>query len=74
MQMGLSDTHRLELLGFPLFARQMYDTLGIVGASALLAGLVTCMIPMPFVFYRIGSRIRERSNLGPKETVKQFPA
>jgi hypothetical protein len=52
----------------------MYDTLGIVGASALLAGLVTCMIPMPFVFYRIGARIRERSNLGPKGTVKQFPA
>lgn len=49
--------------GFPLFARQMYDRLGTVGASALLAGLVTCMVPLPFVFYRIGAGIRERSNL-----------
>jgi hypothetical protein len=41
----------------------MYERLGTVGASALLAGLVTCMIPLPFVFYRIGAGIRERSNL-----------
>lgn len=52
----------------------MYDTLGIVGASALLAGLVTCMIPMPFVFYRIGERTREKSDLGPKVKVKENPA
>lgn len=52
----------------------MYDTLGIVGASALLAGLVTCMIPMPFVFYRIGARIREKTNISPQETVKETMA
>ena len=32
---------------FPLFARQMYDTLGTVGATALLAGLTTAMAPLP---------------------------
>ena len=53
----------LRSVGFPLFARQMYDRLGTVGASALLAGLVTCMIPLPFVFYRIGARIRQQSDL-----------
>lgn len=51
-------------IGFPLFARQMFSRLGTFGASALLAGLVTCMLPLPFVFYRIGGRIRERSKFG----------
>ena len=32
---------------FPLFARQMYDRLGTVGATALLAGLTTVMAPLP---------------------------
>ncbi|KAI0684802.1 major facilitator superfamily domain-containing protein, partial [Cytidiella melzeri] len=46
---------------FPLFARQMYDTLGTVGATALLAGLTTVAAPLPFVFYRIGARLRASS-------------
>lgn len=33
--------------GFPLFATQMYDRLGTVGATALLAGLCTLMAPLP---------------------------
>lgn len=33
--------------GFPLFAGQMYDTLGTVGATALLAGLTTVIAPVP---------------------------
>ena len=33
--------------GFPLFAGQMYDRLGTVGATALLAGLTTIVIPLP---------------------------
>lgn len=33
--------------GFPLFAGQMYHKLGTVGATALLAGLMTIMAPLP---------------------------
>ncbi|TFY76054.1 hypothetical protein EWM64_g7958 [Hericium alpestre] len=33
--------------GFPLFANAMYDRLGTVGATALLAGLMTVMAPLP---------------------------
>jgi hypothetical protein len=33
--------------GFPLFAGQMYETLGTVGATALLAGLCALMAPLP---------------------------
>ena len=32
---------------FPLFAGQMYDRLGTVGATALLAGLTTLAVPIP---------------------------
>ncbi|KAJ7162170.1 major facilitator superfamily domain-containing protein [Mycena filopes] len=46
---------------FPLFAAAMYRRLGTVGATALLAGLTTLMAPLPFIFYRIGPRLRARS-------------
>ncbi|KAI9457362.1 major facilitator superfamily domain-containing protein [Boletus coccyginus] len=46
---------------FPLFAGAMYDRLGTVGATALLAGLTTIMAPLPFIFYRIGGRLRMSS-------------
>jgi hypothetical protein len=32
---------------FPLFAGQMYDALGTVGATVLLAGITTAMAPLP---------------------------
>ena len=32
---------------FPLFAKQMYNALGTVGATALLAGVATAMAPLP---------------------------
>lgn len=46
---------------FPLFAGAMYNKLGTVGATALLAGLTTLMAPLPFIFYRIGPKLRSRS-------------
>ncbi|KAJ7141175.1 major facilitator superfamily domain-containing protein [Mycena epipterygia] len=46
---------------FPLFAGAMYQKLGPVGATALLAGLTTVMAPLPFIFYRIGARLRANS-------------
>ncbi|KAF9219406.1 MFS general substrate transporter [Gyrodon lividus] len=46
---------------FPLFAGAMYDRLGTVGATALLAGLTTIMAPLPFIFYRIGAQLRMKS-------------
>jgi hypothetical protein len=49
--------------GFPLFGTQMYDRLGVVGASALLAGLLALAAPFPFLFYRYGATIRARSKM-----------
>ncbi|KII94713.1 hypothetical protein PLICRDRAFT_47737 [Plicaturopsis crispa FD-325 SS-3] len=53
---------------FPLFAPAMYNRLGTVGATALLAGLATLMAPLPFVFFRIGQRLRERSRFAVSST------
>jgi len=49
--------------GFPLFARAMYERLGVIGASCLLGGLGACFIPIPILLHRYGHRLRERSNL-----------
>jgi len=46
---------------FPLFAGTMYNRLGTVGATALLAGLTALMAPLPFIFYRIGPGLRKKS-------------
>lgn len=46
---------------FPLFAGQMYQKLGTVGATALLAGIMTLCAPLPFVFGHMGARLRAKS-------------
>ncbi|SPO25355.1 related to multidrug resistant protein [Ustilago trichophora] len=46
---------------FPLFAKQMYTGMTPQGASAFLAALNVLMIPVPFVFYKYGKRIRAKS-------------
>jgi len=46
---------------FPLFTTQMYARLGPDWASGLCAFLTLAMAPLPFVFYRIGARLRKRS-------------
>ncbi|CAO1618492.1 unnamed protein product [Sympodiomycopsis kandeliae] len=47
--------------GFPLFAKQMYARLGTQWASTLLAFLALLMLPIPFVLYKFGPRIRSWS-------------
>ncbi|KAF9650493.1 MFS general substrate transporter [Thelephora ganbajun] len=46
---------------FPLFTSAMYNALGTVGATALVAGLAALFAPLPFIFYRIGARLRAQS-------------
>ncbi|KAI0344743.1 MFS general substrate transporter [Trametopsis cervina] len=55
---------------FPLFSNQMYNRLGTVGATALLAGLMTIMAPLPFIFGSIGERMRNRSPFAFKSSPK----
>lgn len=50
----------------PLFTRYMFDNLGVGGAGSLIGGIATLLAPIPFVFYKYGGPIRERSKFTPK--------
>jgi MFS family permease len=43
---------------FPLFTKQMYNSLGIHWASSVPAFLAVACIPLPFLFYKYGASIR----------------
>lgn len=46
---------------FPLFTQQMYDSLGIQGATGLVSGLGTVLACTPFLIFIYGARLRARS-------------
>ncbi|KAH8197358.1 hypothetical protein TruAng_008488 [Truncatella angustata] len=46
---------------FPLFARSLFVQLGVGPGNSLLGGIAVLFIPIPFVFYRYGERIRKWS-------------
>lgn len=46
---------------FPLFGLQMYERMGIHWASTFLALLGCLLIPVPFLFYRYGEKLRSLS-------------
>jgi multidrug resistance protein len=46
---------------FPLFGIQMYNNLGYHWATTLLAFLTLAMMPFPYIFFRYGGRIRQKS-------------
>lgn len=43
--------------GFPLFATQMFDKLGIDWAGSLLGFLAVAFMPIPFLFYMFGEKV-----------------
>lgn len=51
--------------GFPLFARQMIDGMGIQWAGTLLGCVAVVLVPLPVLFYLKGAKIREKSTFAP---------
>lgn len=49
--------------GFPLFSKQMFETMGVQWACTLLGCLAAVMIPIPFLFRVYGARLRGKSRL-----------
>ncbi|PWY98581.1 putative mfs-multidrug-resistance transporter [Testicularia cyperi] len=47
--------------GFPLFASQMYEKLNPQWASSLLGFIALVMVPIPFVLFKFGPKIRAMS-------------
>ena len=52
--------------GFPLFATQMFEKLGVNWAGSLLAFLALALAPIPVLFYVFDERIRRSSKYAPK--------
>ena len=50
----------LMAAGFPLFATQMYERLGVDWATSLLGFICVVMIPFPVLFYMYGEKLRAR--------------
>jgi len=61
----------LSAAGFPLFARQMFNGLGIQWAGTLLGAFSALLVPIPVLFYLYGRKLRERSKFAP--TMKRKP-
>lgn len=49
----------------PLFTQYMFDALGVGGGGSLIAGVACLLAPIPFIFYKYGGPIRERSKFAP---------
>jgi len=47
---------------FPLFTTQMYRGMGIEWATSLLGFISVSLVPLPFIFFCYGHRIRARSS------------
>jgi MFS transporter, DHA1 family, multidrug resistance protein len=54
--------------GFPLFASAMYKNLGVAWASSTLAFLGIAFIPIPYVLFIYGKRLRMMSKHARKDT------
>lgn len=55
---------------FPLFASYMFEGIGINYGMTLLGCVAALLIPMPFVFYFYGKRIRGKSKFAPAPDLK----
>jgi DHA1 family multidrug resistance protein-like MFS transporter len=53
--------------GFPLFAVQMFHNLGVEWAGSLLGFLAVAFLPIPFLFYIFGKRLRKFSRYAPTD-------
>lgn len=47
--------------GLPLAARPMFHAMGVGPAVSLLGGIACAALPIPFVFYKYGARLRKAS-------------
>jgi MFS family permease len=59
---------------FPLFTIQMYTNLGIGWASSLFGFISIALLPVPFIFAKIGPTLRARSKYGYTAYFKKIAA
>ena len=59
---------------FPLFTTKMYEKLGVQWASTLIGLVSLVLAPIPFLFFKYGAKIRERSRFVPHEDLRRVVA
>lgn len=47
---------------FPLFSKQLFNNLGVHWGSSLIGFIALGMLPIPYLFYKYGSRIRAKTS------------
>jgi DHA1 family multidrug resistance protein-like MFS transporter len=57
--------------GFPLFATAMFNNLGVDWAGSLLGFLAVAFLPIAFLFYIFGERLRKSSSYAPTDFGKK---
>ncbi|TVY59640.1 putative transporter, partial [Lachnellula suecica] len=57
--------------GFPLFATAMFHNLSVKWAGTLLGCLAVVFLPIPFLFYFFGERLRKNSAYAPTDLGKK---
>lgn len=55
---------------FPLFARYMYEGIGINYGQTLVGAVAAVLVPLPFIFYFMGRRIRAKSTFAPAPDIR----
>lgn len=60
--------------GFPLFAKYMFNGMGVNWASTLLGCVAFLLVPIPIMFKKYGARIRARSKFAPTNIGNQDTA
>ena len=59
---------------FPLFATYMFNALKVNYTGTLLGCVAVVLVPIPVVFWKYGSKIREKSKLAPTFPMRHPPA
>ncbi|KAI4687892.1 uncharacterized protein J4E88_003485 [Alternaria novae-zelandiae] len=59
---------------FPLFAKEMFEGMGVEWASTLLGCFAAAMIPVPVWFYLQGAKIRSKSAYAPTSKPASAPS
>lgn len=58
----------------PLFTNQMFAALGIGGGGSLIGGVAAVLAVIPFLFYKHGRKIREKSRFAPVDDGNKPPS
>ncbi|KAF2163352.1 hypothetical protein M409DRAFT_57632 [Zasmidium cellare ATCC 36951] len=55
----------------PLFSSQMFSKMTLGGGGSMIGGISILLAPIPFIFYRYGAKIRQKSKFAPTPEVEE---